>query len=433
VYGWEATGFHTATPGDLEPDVYTEFTANEQCFGCHGTSLPGYFPDIPAGPPEIGDVASVGLVPDIGACNGYYTLEGIYFGDDQTIDRKVFIRPTSAVDPWEELPILSWTSTRIEFQVPCWLYDEGNYGIRVITEVGASNVVVLKLRYQASVTATSPADGPCRTVLTIQGDDFENFGALGRDTGPNAEGYGEVKVVAFSASMTGDDRFVATVYGSWSDTSFQVLFGDVFLDEDGDYLQDLDVDVPPLGDFPGVGDTDMDGDGLFDSEPLLRQCEDTPTGDYSIYVKTLYYEDLDASSGYSHQDLIHQITTSDPGHYFNVVAIPAVYAVFPSQIERSHYCPGPELVNSIVQIYGWGFGADQGDGQIFIGAGYMYPNNGVELTRTHWTSLKLKAAVDVGPGAKGKQTYIWVKKNGQVTDANYGWPGLFILNSETCP
>ena len=402
VNGWEAVGFHVpetnTDPTDVAPDVYRNFTANEQCFGCHGSNLPEYLPEIPPAGPEITNMS-----PNIGACNGYYTLTGNNFGADQTIDRWVEMKSTLG-GTWEKLPILSWTSTQIEFQVPCWIYAEGNYGVRVHTELGNSNYEVLKLKSQASLTSVSPETGACREVLTITGDDFDNFGAGSRDTGTNAEGYGEIKVVVFSASA---GQYTATVYANWTDTQFLVRFGDLFEDLDGDYFRDS-------------------------NEPLLKQCEDTALGQYSVYVKTIYYEDGDASGNYTDGDIIHQMATSDP-EYFTLEDGLALYALFPDSIERSHYC-GSDVVNSIVKIYGWGFGPEQGDGKVYIGTGGMYySDSGLELTRTAWTSLLIKAAVDVPGGAKGMDLYIWVEKNGQKTDATYGYPGIHILDQETCP
>jgi len=404
VNGWEAVGFHTldgsgdliTSTTDVAPEVYRNYSTNEQCFGCHGTSLPDYLPETPPAGPEITDMS-----PNIGACDGYYTLTGNYFGSDKTVDRWVEMTPTLG-GTWEQLPILSWTSTQIEFQVPCWIYAEGNYGVRVHTEVGNSNYEVLKLKSQASVTSISPTSGPCREIITVNGNDFDNFG-VGRD-GVNAEGYGEAKVVVFSASV---GQFTATVYANWTDTSFLVRFGDLFEDLDGDYVRDS-------------------------NEPLLKQCEDTPLGQYSMYVRTIYYEDGDASGNYSDGDIVHQMATSDP-EYFTMAEEPVLYALYPEQIERSHYC-GSDVVNSIVKIYGWGFGPEQGDGKVYIGTGGMYySDSGLELTRTAWTSLLIKAAVDVPGGAKGMTLYIWVEKNGQKTDASYGYPGIEILTSETCP
>jgi hypothetical protein len=181
-------------------------------------------------------------------------------------------------------------------------------------------------------------------------------------------------------------------------------------------------------------------------------------GTYSVYVRTIYYVDVDASTTYTNGDIINQVTVSDP-EYFVMDDGVAVYLVLPNQIERSHYCEimgdatgnedticdGGEPCfpqNSIAKIYGWGFGSSQGNGHVYIGTGPMYVGNtGLELTRLAWSDLLIKAAIDVPLGAKGLQLYLWVWKDlngnaavdaGEKTDASYGYPGMFILYSETC-
>jgi hypothetical protein len=143
------------------------------------------------------------------------------------------------------------------------------------------------------------------------------------------------------------------------------------------------------------------------------------------------------------------VTTSDP-EPFTIADNPAIYLVTPAQSEISHYC-GSNLVTEIIKIYGWGFGASKGDSKVYVGIGSMwantkaaldasnpvpaYPNGGLELNRTVWSDLLVKAAVDLPEGAEGYQLYVWIVKDGQVTDATYGWPGLYILDVDpnTCP
>jgi hypothetical protein len=111
-----------------------------------------------------------------------------------------------------------------------------------------------------------------------------------------------------------------------------------------------------------------------------------------------------------------------------------VYAVSPQNVERSHYRPDGTLINGVAKIYGWGFGATQNGGIVYIGTGLMYTSDtGLALERLVWTDNVIKAGMDVPPGAKGMTLYLWVEKDGQKTDASYGWPGIHIRSSETCP
>ncbi len=418
VNGWEAAGFHlpdvsNTDTTDVAPTVYRNFSANEQCYGCHADDLPTWIPDAPVSQPQITDIT-----PEIGACDVYVTLTGNYFGDVHTADRDVWIKSTSG-GVYSKVPVMSWTSTQIEFQIPCWVYSVGNYKVVVDTETGpASNVIIFTLKSGGSVDSISPTTGACREIITVNGTDFDGSqDVIGGSSGT----FGVYKMVQVVSSA---GTFQATAYGAWSPTTFKFRMGDLFEDTDMDFIRDA-------------------------GEPLLKQCEYLALGTYSVYVRSIYYEDMDTSGGYTNGDVIHQITTSDP-EYFTLEDTLAVYAVYPNQIERSHYCeimgdaqgnednvcdPGEPcyVQNSIVKIYGWGFGPSQGNGKVYIGTGPMYlSDTGLELTRVVWTSLLIKAAVDVPPGAKGMQLYIWVEKDGVKTNASYGYPGLFILNQETC-
>jgi hypothetical protein len=172
-------------------------------------------------------------------------------------------------------------------------------------------------------------------------------------------------------------------------------------------------------------------------------------GDYAVYVKAIYYEDTDDSGNYSEGDLISEVTSSDP-EVFTIQEEPALYLVTPGQSEVSHYC-GSDLATEIIDIYGWAFGEQQGNGAVYIGVPGMwvntkaaldasnpvpaYPVGGVELSRTIWSNLRIRVALDLPEQVEGYQLYMWVVKDGMITDADYGWPGIYILDVDpnTCP
>jgi hypothetical protein len=400
VNGWEAVGFHlpdlsNTNTADVAPTTYRQFSANEQCFGCHGTDLPTWLPAAPTATPVITD-----MEPQLVACDGYVTISGHDFGEVKTAQRNVQIRLTTST-VWNTVPIMSWTSNQIEFQIPCWVYATGNYKVVVDTETGApSNVYDLIITSGATVSSISPTTGLCRETITVNGPG--DFGPA-RDYVKAGTHSGAVNVVQVVSSA---GIYNATVYGSWSATSFQFRFGDLFEDTNENFIRD-------------------------GGEPLLKQCEGLALGTYSVYVRTIFYEDNDISNTYTTGDTINQVTVSDP-QYFTIEDGMALYLVLPGQIERSHYC-GTTLVNSIAKIYGWGFGPSQGNGKVFIGTGGMYTSDtGLQLNRVVWSNLLIKAAIDVPAGAKGMSLYLWVDKNGQKTDASYGYPVIKIKTTETC-
>jgi hypothetical protein len=271
------------------------------------------------------------------------------------------------------------------------------------------------------ITDISPTVGKCREVVTVSGNHFEDS----QDAIVGSSGaLGACRVVRISGPS---DTYTAYAYGGWSDTQFTFRFGDLFIDNDSDFLRDP-------------------------TEPFLRQCQNMPLGTYSVQILTVDYEDVDASANYTEGDAVYQVKARDTAD-FTLEQAPAVYLIEPSSVQRSHYCPDGSLVNGMIKIYGWGFGDEQGNGKVYIGTGCMYfntldaLNNGVPipafdktcngggkiLNRLTWSNLMIKAAVDVPDGARGNQLYVWVVKDGKATSDAYGYPGVFILNNSICP
>jgi hypothetical protein len=395
---WEAAGFHVPNTSntdttDVAPTVYRSFVPDENCYGCHADQSTTGMPPSPASVPKITD-----MTPEVSPCDGHVTLAGANFGDQKTQERTVQVKRTSG-GSWWVVPVLSWTSTEIEFQIPCWIFGLGNFYVTVETEVGLSNVAVLTHTSKGSVDAISPASGKCREIITVTGT---NFGSS-QDTIIGT--FGIYKAVQF---LSPEATYTASAVGAWTGAGFKVRFGDLFEDEDGDLLRDP-------------------------SEPLLNQCEDMVLGTYPVYVKAVYYEDTDSSGAYSEGDPIHREIYSNL-KYFTVDEGPALYLIQPRNVERSHYCPDDTLVNGVIRIYGWGFGPDQGDGAVYVGTGPMYATDtGLELNRMIWSDLLITAAVDVPPGAQGMNLFVWIVKGGEKTNSKYGWPQIQILDTETCP
>lgn len=400
VNGWEAAGFHVPDIGntdstDVAPTVYRLYTGNEQCSGCHMDCLPHWMPPEPEDVPQITDIT-----PEVGTWNHSITLTGEHFGSEKSPDRSVRVQSTSGGD-WSPVPTRFWTDTQIQFAILFGTHAGGNYRVWVETEVGASNVVAFTLTDGDCNPVITPIAGKCREIITVScqsvlaQDIFEEISGEGM--------YRSVEIVDPSSGM-----YVASAYGAWTAIDFKFRFGDVFEDVDNDYLRD-----------PG--------------ESLICLCEGFPVGAYDIFIKDIHYQDTDGSNDYSEGDRILDINTKGPMD-FTLEGGLALYVVSPRNIERSHYCPDGTLINGVAKITGWGFGATQGTGTVFIGTGPMYASDsGFALNRVVWSDNLIKVGVDVPPGAKGKNLYLWVEKDGQKTDASYGWPGIQILTSETCP
>lgn len=406
VYGWEAVGFHLPDLGntdttDVASSTFKVFTANEQCYGCHADLLPEWMPELPPDPPSISSIS-----PQIGTDYAEVTIYGDYFGNQKLSTSSVKIKLTSGAT-WSEVPVVSWTNDVIQFQMPSWTYSTGNYYVAVETASGNSGLTpsaVFIYDSAGTLDSINPTTGACREVITINGKDFAGSQDW-LDAGTKT--WGRYTVVEFVASQ---GSYIATVYGPWSNTSFKVLLGDVFEDTNGNYVRD-------------------------GTEPLIRKCESLALGTYSVYVTTIYYEDVDPDGSgpltdndqFGPEDTIFDVANSDP-EYFELTTKPVVFLVNPPALERTQSCK-----TGVIKIHGWGFGPSQGDGKVFVGTGAMYlSDTGFELTRTAWTATLIKAALDVPSGAQGKKGFVWVTKDGQKTDASYGWPQIEVL-PDTCP
>jgi hypothetical protein len=351
------------------------------------------------------------MSPIAGSCGAIVTIRGRYFGSMHTTDRSVVLAgPVPALTPVVDMPIRAWTDTLIEIELPCWTFAPGNYYVQVRTETGNSTIKVFTVKDHPTALNIAPTAGPCRQIATISGSGgFDP----NRNTLPSGtDGYhGISHVVDFVCSA---GMYTATLYAAWSDTSFQVMFGDVFEDQ---------VD-PNTGERNFVLDT---GAGGCPPEPLIRRCEDLYLGIYNVYVKAIYYGDDDSSNSLTCGDTIFEVEKSDPVQ-FELINTPVLYKLNPWSIERSYYCNVPPmiLINNILTIYGQNFGPTQNTGDVVkIGTAGWYASNpftnGIVLPRVQWGALNIRVGIDkpyVPDAAVGNpNVVIWVIKDGTATNA----------------
>jgi hypothetical protein len=400
--GWEAVGFHVPSGNtqtrDLDPVVYRTwdptgphapettdgFSANEMCLGCHGDRVPDPPLTDPCKNPFIDNTTDAGIQPKYGSCGAVVVLRGKNFGEEQIERRTVRMKLNGKGNPWIDVPIVSWTKTRIEFQVPCSL-GCGNYKVRVRTECGKSNRVNFALKGWISVTSASPEIGSCGEWITIHG---ANFGAAQSEMIDAY--YGVHRVVDFVGSQ---GTYTARGLKDWTDTSIKVRFWNFFEDNadsvtgERNYIQD-------------------DGGGSCPDEPTVRRCSGLTSGTWSVYATAIYFGDEDGSGDLSCGDIIFQVISSDPV-YFELTYSPTIYALFPGEIERG----------SLLKIQGLGFGPTQGDGEVRIGvldnAQDPALSKGNLLDKiSKWSNTLIKVKVSVPTTWAGKTKYVWVEKGG---------------------
>lgn len=322
--GWEAAGFHVPLENtqtrDVDPTVYKTweplgpyasevtdgFTAEQMCSGCHGEEVPSssgqpleFLGDVPEPPEEERVDASVpvidndaeGIEPKNIACGSVVTLRGTHFGDGIKKGRKVQVKLTGKENPWTKVPVLSWTNTRIAFELPCADFAPGNYKVRVKTETGKSNKVNVTIDGLAKLVSVAPEGGPCGTWITVSGVGFGHAQSEMFD-----DGYQGVHHVVDVVNDQG--TFTVKRFEDWTDTSVMVRFKNFF----------QDTTDPETGSRNYVQNT---GSGGYE-EPTVRRCDGLDQGLWSLYVTTVYFGDEDQSGGLSPGDTIFRVLPSHP-------------------------------------------------------------------------------------------------------------------------
>ncbi|MEW6379243.1 MAG: hypothetical protein AB1611_06515 [bacterium] len=397
--GWEAVGFHvsgSSDPTDYDPVRYRTwdlagpylpeaepgFTADQQCFGCHGDNVPAP-PPPPPSPPIIDDSAA-GIQPSHGCCGAIVTLRGAYFGEEREEGYKVQLNTGTE---WIDMPVHAWTDTLIEFEVPCWtVIAPGNYDVKVVTPSGASNIRVFTIENDCDASShldIDPEEGPCGTWITIslQDPDVGSFGNS-RSEMFDDDYHGVCRLVDFASSQ---GSYTALDYRNWSEDSFEVRFYDFFKDR---------LDDEGQRDFIQGG-----------SEPTLAKGTGMALGKWAVYVKFIYFGDEDASGTLSAGDTIFQVISSDP-LYFELTRSPVIYRVTPTRIAH----------NNLLSIYGLNFGYPQGSGRVRIGSlsEAEHPDLGggtVLGDIKSWSNTIIKVRVASPPEWAGQYKYVWVEKD----------------------
>lgn len=430
-----------------------QYSADEQCVGCHGDAVPPWDQEIP-GNPAI-DGMPEGMQPTAGSCGAIVTLRGSNFGAEHITGRQVVLAPKNMTCEWDSkvsVPIHAWTDKLIEWELPCWTFAKGNYCVRVETEINVSNRQVFTVEDHPTLLTTTPVRGPCMTWLTLQG----NGGFQNKQSKMYTDNYhGVHHVVDFVASA---GEYTATAYGTpsgtggkwWTDTRIDVQLVNLFQDQvenkpltaggnfcsepqgERNFVRDRGVDVPAgkcrIDIDPGVG---IDYYGC-PNEPIIPRCDCLALGTFSVYVKAIYFGDEDGTAtdlidndgdglvdegdeGLTCGDTILQVEKSDPV-FFELTNEPFLNKLNPRSVVYAAVAPYP-----LVKIYGLNFGPAQEDGVVRIGryADAVNPALGLGklLSVRNWSNDFIKVKVKVPVTWKGTKKYIWVEKAGKKSNA----------------
>jgi hypothetical protein len=416
VEGWEAAGFHVGgSPTDI-PSVYRGnrrngfgsnpskyFDASEQCIACHGESPPDRRPDV-----LIQEAHLDALSPNSGTCGSYVLLTGEHFGSEHNSDRTIQLK--SKDEPgasWVHVPVRSWSNTTIEWVLPCWTFSPGNYDLRIYTELGVSNWLVFTVEdHPASIDAI-PDSGPCSTWISLSGPG--GFGDWRKKV--FGDGYHGIHHVIDFVSPTGT-YYTAKRYRNWSDTSLEVRFWSMFMDENdactgqNNFIQDNASPVPCMVDGLS-GSPPCDNDCVAFScpeEPDINGCESMEIGTYSVYLRAIYFGDEDRSGGLSCGDTIFHVATSDA---LSFTLEPYIDQVTPKEIVRG----------DVLTVVGKNFGAQQMSGVVHIGSRTMAKTaelgQGKVLNEIEaWGDTEIRVNLSLPPKWENKSKYVWIEKDG---------------------
>jgi hypothetical protein len=375
-HGWEAVGFH-AGGGDGAPDDYRPIPALEMCWPCHEDVPPADF--RPCSP------AIHMITPGAGCLGSLVELWGECFGESQGEGKRVEIMKRSDGLEWIELPIYSWSDTRIVFQLTSswmWGLPYGTYRVRVHNEEGYtpnSNEVVLTLKDSGDAWI-SPASAPCERTIRLFDYHASRFGEAAQDTISSAGA--DDGVYRFVELVSSQGNYEVLSVKNWQSNAITLTLKDLYLDaEPRNYLQDA-------------------------SEATISGCSSLVPDRYEVYVRYVFYEDDDSSASFTPGDTVLESNVSTP-FFLQLTNEPFISKVQPQP------CPN----RSKLRLKGINFGDIQTDGQVRIGKRAEAEDpafgKGKLLDRVkHWSDTKVVTKLNVKGEWEGKNRFVWIEKDG---------------------
>jgi len=220
-----------------------------------------------------------------------------------------------------------------------------------------------------SIQKNVPASGGYGIKIKLKG---EHFGDQRTGMFDQQEGY--FSFVTFSGTQT----LIGTQYPVWSDDKVKVKFKKLFVDEDGDFLQD--------------------------SNEVTLPMEQISLEDYVLKMNTLEFEDLNTNGIYDQGDNIIGSDSSNP-KLFTLTDEPVIYSLIPNPTPASE--PGNPAK---VKIKGLNFGEPQGTSILHIG-GRSWPEGHTKIKI--WEDYRIKFKVpDYNPLFPIFKD-VWVTVNGK--------------------
>jgi hypothetical protein len=307
------------------------------------------------------------------------------------------------------VPIHTWTDTRIEFEIPCIDPDltPGDYFVYIwyVPQTGPNagqiqyspQYKIFTISDHPTVLSVSPAISACNDLITISGSG--GFGSVPAQmitpSSPGNPGYGRhivVDIVAESGTYTvPHSQFYPAGY---SDTQIQFYMADLFQDEvdpcgvEPIFLPaDLRNFVQDAGNTPAGTPAHCPDvpDPTCPPEVTIPRCDCLALGTYNIYVKAVYYKDMDENNALSCGDYIYQIEKSDPVTW-ELTDDPYLYKAVPRNIDCSYKdeTGGTGIHWNILRLYGGNFGTERGKQFYGGGPNDFWYEEGVRVGHPAW-------------------------------------------------
>jgi hypothetical protein len=146
------------------------------------------------------------------------------------------------------------------------------------------------------------------------------------------------------------------------------------------------------------------------NESVISLCSGMGVEMYSIYVRSVFYEDTDSSGSFTAGDSIIQTELTSPLS-FQLTNEPSITRLRPSQ----------QAKGSRIRILGVNFGDNQGASEIHIGTRKQYNTDpftkGLIMNRVRlWSDDKVAVRLKAKDAWQGTTKYIWVVKDGMVSN-----------------
>jgi hypothetical protein len=145
-------------------------------------------------------------------------------------------------------------------------------------------------------------------------------------------------------------------------------------------------------------------------ESVISVCSGMGLENYTVRVRSVFYEDTDSSGSFTTGDSIIQTEVSTP-RYFELTNEPGITALKPNQRAKG----------SRIRILGVNFGDNQATSEIRIGTRKQYNTDpytkGLVMSRVRlWSDNKVAARLKAKDAWQGTSKYIWVVKDGMVSN-----------------